>query len=136
MNKQIPCFCEQCPPTNITSINPSDYKVNQPQFISNENIVCFDVDDTLILWNRPDSDLVLEDSSYKVHKKHIESMKRFHARGHFVIVWSKGGAAWAKKCVELLRIEKYVNLVMAKPSWCFDDQPLDKLADICYDKDE
>lgn len=120
----------------IDCIDPFSNKVNQPQFIENENIVCFDVDDTLVLWNRPDSDLIIEDSPYKIHKKHIISMKRFHSRGQFVIVWSKGGAQWAKKAVQLLGIEKYVNLVCAKPSWCFDDQPLDKLADLCYDKDE
>ncbi len=138
-NQRTVHYSIQNPSGNIsvmTSFEPSSSKVNQPQLIENEDIVCFDVDDTLILWNRPDSDLVVGDSSYKIHKKHIQSMKRFHSRGQFVIVWSKGGAKWAKKAVKLLGIEKYVNLVMAKPSWCFDDQPLSELAVLCYDKDE
>lgn len=108
----------------------------KPQFISNENIVAFDCDDTLILWDHPKSDKILGSSRYKIHEKHVQLLKRFHARGQFVIVWSKGGAEWAKKVVDLLGIEDYVNLIISKPSWLFDDRPLKDLGYLCFEKDE
>ena len=88
---------------------------------NNDQGVCFDVDDTLILWDHPDSNLTIEGISVKAHEKHIAYLKRHHARGHHVTVWSAGGAAWAERAVRLLGIEAFVHEVRAKPRWYVDD---------------
>jgi phosphoserine phosphatase len=52
---------------------------------------------------------------------HIEDIKRHKARGHLVCVWSAGGSEWAEAAVKALKLEKYVDLVIAKPTWVIDD---------------
>jgi len=59
----------------------------------------------------------------KPHKKHIEAMKLHKLRGHTVIVWSAGGWEWAEAAIRALNLEKYVDLVLEKPMWCYDDLP-------------
>lgn len=125
---------------------------NQPTY--------FDVDDTLIMWNRPvvdDPDVIeitcptsrtmrtlmemsddgslapdtpsepVEVGSWtervKPHRKHIEELKKHKMRGHTVIVWSAGGWEWAEAVVRALKLEKYVDLVLEKPTWYYDDLP-------------
>ena len=56
------------------------------------------------------------------HKKHIEQMRIHKSRGHFNVVWSAGGAAWAMAAVEALGIHGVVDIVMAKPAWAYDDK--------------
>jgi phosphoserine phosphatase len=48
-------------------------------------------------------------------------MKSHKFRGHTVIVWSAGGVEWAKTVVTALGLENYVDLVVAKPKWYYDD---------------
>lgn len=89
----------------------------------------FDVDDTLVLWNIPANraaDVIFipcGDEFVQVvpHRKHIEQLKRHKARGHTVIVWSAGGSEWAKNVVEMLQLTSLVDVVMAKPTWFYDD---------------
>ena len=99
---------------------------------NSEQIICFDVDDTLILWDEnhnqpfdgcisikcPHSESM---SFHRPHKRHIEFLKRQHAKGYSVVVWSSGGTAWAKDIVESLGLEKYVDIVMSKPIKWVDD---------------
>lgn len=59
----------------------------------------------------------------KPHKKHIEQLKLHKLRGHTVIVWSAGGWEWAEAAVRALKLEKYVDLVIEKPRWAYDDLP-------------
>jgi hypothetical protein len=95
----------------------------------NDNVVCFDVDDTLIMWSWPaefnDDVITFDNWGHNVqlvpHKKHIELMKQFKARGHYVVVWSQGGFAWAKAVCETLGITHLVDEVKTKPKWCIDD---------------
>lgn len=93
-----------------------------------ENVVCFDVDDTLILWGRSgDYDLqmrcpytgVIEGGV--IHKQHVEMVKKHHNDGHFVIVWSGGGAPHAREAVERLHLSDYVDLIIEKPMQYYDD---------------
>lgn len=53
----------------------------------------------------------------------VDKIKEFRARGHNVIIWSAGGADWAHTVVKSLKLEDYVDAIMPKPSWFFDDQP-------------
>jgi len=90
-----------------------------------DKVAWFDVDDTLILWSK-EGKYALGDCKYDIHEAHVELIKEFHARGHRVVVWSQGGYRWACKAVKLLDISKYVDLVMSKPEWVFDDKPSSK----------
>jgi hypothetical protein len=98
---------------------------------TNENIVCFDVDDTLVIWNIPpgrEKDCILFNSFgtgewLLPHQPHIKMLKQFRARGHKVIVWSQGGAQWAAEVVKTLKLEEFVDVAMTKPKWIIDDLP-------------
>lgn len=99
--------------------------------IETNNLVCFDVDDTLVMWDIPESReheaITFNSFGYPCrllpHHKHIELMKQFRARGHTVIVWSQGGYEWALAVVKKLGIEDCVDVVMTKPKWIVDDLP-------------
>jgi hypothetical protein len=102
------------------------------QVIENEHIVCFDVDDTLVMWDIPAGlamDAVLFDNFGVAefllpHAAHIKLLKQFKVRGQFVIVWSQGGHKWASEVVNRLELNDYVDLVMTKPQWVVDDLPM------------
>lgn len=98
------------------------------KIIGNDSTVFFDCDDTLIMWNhnRDESKLVPVTSNgitelLRPHYKHIEQLKKHKFRGHTVVVWSAGGVEWATAVVKSLKLEKYVDLVIAKPRWYYDD---------------
>lgn len=112
-------------------------KCNQPVYI--------DVDNTLVMWD----DLTPEDKANGIaitcpiskafteegnevevepwtellvpHKAHIEMLKQHKLRGHTIIVWSAGGWEWAEAVVKALQLEKYVDVVLEKPMWFYDD---------------
>lgn len=120
-------------------------KCNQPTF--------FDVDETLVMWehgdpSHPDCIKVevpigrqkraAEDQGWETeeitvqgdwsawirpHKKHIEALKKHKLRGQTVIVWSAGGWEWAEAAVRALGLVDYVDLVLEKPRWAYDDLP-------------
>lgn len=99
------------------------------QINKNDHVICFDVDDTLVMWDYPinlDS-WIVRVGGYQVtpHLYHIEAIKKAKARGHYVIVWSQGGQEWASEVVRTLQLQDYVDLVMCKPKWIFDDLPPD-----------
>jgi hypothetical protein len=91
--------------------------------------VYFDVDDTLVLWPEFGS----EDFGYTLdlgagifvrpHEFHIQKLKEHKVRGHKVVVWSQGGSEWAEKVCKALGIEAYVDVVISKPRWFYDDLP-------------
>jgi hydroxymethylpyrimidine pyrophosphatase-like HAD family hydrolase len=78
----------------------------------NKETVYFDVDDTLVIW---------EGQQYRPHLKHINALKQHALRGHFVVVWSAGGFDWAHRIVNELNLINYVDAVMSKPKWIYDD---------------
>lgn len=106
--------------------------MSKPLKISNGPVVCFDVDDTLLLWEIP-KDIKLDDpriiatrcngfTEYSFPNEHnVNLLKRMAKKGHDIIVWSKGGANWAGAVVEALNIGRYVRIVMAKPTYYVDD---------------
>lgn len=97
-----------------------------------ENTLVCDVDDTLIFWdsncNKPFVD-ALEVTCphdgrrtwHRVHKRHVEFLKKQHAKGYTVVVWSASGVGWAQAVVEKLGITDYVDFVMSKPLKWVDD---------------
>lgn len=112
--------------------------------IPSDQVVYFDVDDTLVKWDCSAEDIEKEGisiicpESYCIidgeltrtyswtqnivpHKKHVEQLKLHKSRGHTVVVWSMGGWDWAKTVVHALNLEKYVDLVISKPTWTYDD---------------
>ena len=103
--------------------------------LKSESTICFDVDDTLILWDKHSLDLthdaegrvlIVDQNDYKPatfipHHRHIGFLKKQYAKGHNIIVWSASGTVWAKSVVEALDLTDYVDVVMAKPQRYVDD---------------
>ena len=99
--------------------------------IGRRHLVCFDVDDTLILHHRKPQpgDIVhylthnnLKEHEVIVHTKHVDMLKRHKQFGKcWIIVWSWGGADWAELVVKTLGLEDYVDLVTGKPFKYYDD---------------
>lgn len=95
---------------------------NQPTY--------FDVDDTLVGWgyaatpNEKTIPITCRGITQHVvpHRKHIEQLKAHAARGHTIIVWTKGGWEWGKAVVEALSLTEFVHLVVEKPEWYYDDK--------------
>lgn len=115
--------------------------------IPTDNAVFFDVDDTLIIWSPtpeqsekyglditcPGSNILRDDGTLDIgsswverivpHFIHIEQLKKHKARKHPVVVWSAGGFLWAHAAITALGLENYVDLVISKPTWAYDDLP-------------
>jgi hypothetical protein len=98
-------------------------RCNQPTY--------FDVDDTLVKWGYAglpvEGSIAIECEGFVQHlvphKKHIDQLKAHKARGHTIVVWSQGGDKWAEAVVKALNLEEYVDLVIEKPQWYYDDLP-------------
>ncbi len=116
------------------------------QQIKNDNVAFFDVDDTLIIYDYPPDreDEALDISlsplvSARVvpHKRHIEMIKLHKSWGNGVVVWSRSGWEWAKIVVEKLGLTDYVDAVMCKPMYYYDDKKCyDFLRDHRYQEDK
>lgn len=101
--------------------------------VSEHPVVFFDVDETLVITRDiehvPHNVLEIQvcegRKPIKVvpHWDHVRVLRQFSQRGHTVVVWSAGGSRWAQAVVRALDLEDYVDLVMPKPSFYFDDQP-------------
>jgi len=87
--------------------------VEAVNIIKGDNTAYFDVDETLVLWTADE---------YKVNQPMVDQLKQHAARGHTVIVWSAGGWEWALRIVRKLNLDPYVNAVMCKPKWYWDDK--------------
>lgn len=91
--------------------------------------VYFDLDDTLVYWGHSsepfDGSVKIEALGHthyvKTHSVHIAQLKAHKVRGHTIIVWSKGGAEWAYAAIVALGLCDYVDLVIEKPQWLYDD---------------
>lgn len=104
----------------------------------------YDVDDTLVMWDGtpeqlakygvefecPGSHTIIDGeivptpswkSTLLPHAYHIEQLIKHKMRGHTNIVWSAGGYDWAEAVIRTLKLEQYVDLVISKPIWCYDD---------------
>jgi hypothetical protein len=101
----------------------------------NRNVIVFDVDDTLILWDEKSRDLKASTDgrviiicpydklpySFTVHDRHVAFLKREKAKGSFVIVWSRSDGSWAEAVCKALVLESYVDIAMSKPNKYVDD---------------
>jgi hypothetical protein len=120
----------------------------------------YDVDDTLVMWNASAEELESRGVDFTCpgsftfidgemresppwsarllpHRKHIEQLKKHKMRGHTNIVWSAGGYDWAAAVVKALGLEDYVDLVISKPTWFYDDlTPEEFMGKRYYMKDE
>lgn len=103
--------------------------------------VYFDVDNTLIFAESDISSktalllpsVCINSTRFFLHDIHIEKPKEFKARGHVVVVWSAGGADWAEMVVSAAGLRDYVDVVIAKPAWYFDDLVVtDWIGKHCY----
>lgn len=107
-------------------------------YLDTGNALFFDVDDTLIMHALEDGNdlskcITIKDphltgyeADYFPHSSHINTLKRNHHRGKTIIVWSAAGVEWAKAVVEALKLEKYVTLILEKPTVYVDDIPIEK----------
>lgn len=129
--------------------------------IPSVNSVFWDVDDTLVLWNPTKEQLEKDGIDFECpaglflneennvtpgkpwtarlvpHKTHIEQLKKHKMRGHMIVVWSAGGYDWAEAVVKRLGLEQYVDVVISKPTWAYDDMPAERiLPKVQWMKDE
>lgn len=113
-----------------------------PFVLENDHIACFDVDETLVLWNIPPGfegkTVECINYGYKEHllphDVHIKLLRQFKFRGHAVVIWSQGGYEWAVEVAKRLGIFDDANIIMAKPKWLIDDLPPDAWTQVFYKK--
>lgn len=99
------------------------------QVIENELIVACDIDDTLVMWDSPTvpsfGKVEIQFAGKSVyltpHQYHIDLIKMYKERGYFVIAWSANGKSHAKKVIEALNLDEYVDLAMTKLTKHMDD---------------
>ena len=99
------------------------------KIISGNKVVYFDVDDTLIDWDRRDTEASLPFANpdnglvWMLEPKWavIRKLKEHKLAGDTVVVWSQGGWDWAEEVVRTLQIEGSVDVVMSKPHQYYDD---------------
>lgn len=102
-----------------------------------ENAAYFDVDKTLVLYEKKDKDSVEfnyygEKRFLKIHKDHVSFLKALRARGFYITVWSNNGWAWAEHVVKTLRLTKYVHEAKSKPAKIIDDESPEKWLKAIY----
>lgn len=103
--------------------------MSNPFILKSDNTVFVDCDDTLCIWDytneQKENGIKFNNYGYEVylvpHKRHIESIKLHKARGHRIVVWSAGGWEWALEVVKTLQLTEYVDVVLSKPKWFYDD---------------
>ncbi len=101
--------------------------------VENEKTAYWDVDDTLVMHHMEDHpkaiEVVYDDGRKQIkhllvpHQDHIDELKLLYRTGWEIIVWSAGGYKWAHSVVKALKLEEFVDVVMAKPSRYYDDLP-------------
>ena len=97
--------------------------------IKGKNFVYFDVDDTLINWNRRDTEnsfiFTIPDSGgvwcMEANWDIVRKLKEHKRNGDTVVVWSQGGWDWAEEVVSVLNLQQYVDVIMSKPHRYYDD---------------
>lgn len=111
-----------------------------------ENIIPFDVDETLVLadyqrhydqdgdyYNKTTCGLRTRIFDYygeprerAINLRMVELLKAKKARGFYVRVWSANGYRWAEEVVTKLDLWDYVDSVETKPNVYFDDKGADE----------
>ncbi len=115
----------------------SEYLKNV-KFLDNRQIVAFDVDQTLVMWDDnpyepgpgklkfivPANDKTVY---LRPHEKHLFILKGYKTRGFQVIIWSAAGVEWTREIIKVLELEKYVDYAMNKFCAYVDDLPADQI---------
>lgn len=102
--------------------------------INSEQLICVDVDDTILLWQpvtpENQSNLVEFYDPYEKCKKwvlshpaHIKIIKDRKARGATIILWSQSGYEWAVQAAKACGLLEYVDYCASKPVAIIDDKP-------------
>jgi hypothetical protein len=99
--------------------------------ITNNLVVAFDIDDTLLMYNETGKP---QENSIEImhplnghyeypipHYAHIKLLKNYKAQGYHIIVWSAQGYEWVLASIKALNIEDYVDLKMSKLIKYVDD---------------
>lgn len=109
--------------------------------LRNSKIWYFDVDDTLILWDKskyphlPILNFTYKSKSINItpHQRNINLLVKLSKIGWYIRVYSGSGADWAEIVVKNLGIEQYVDSVECKPQGITDDKgPGDGLTYVVY----
>lgn len=110
--------------------------------INSEQIICIDVDDTLVMHAKAKKrdNLVHITDPYDgfqrclvMHVPHIKILKDRKARGATILVWSQSGHAWAEAVICALGLQDYVDYVLSKPTAYIDDKKVqDWMAERIY----
>jgi len=102
-----------------------------------QQTIFFDVDETLVLHSYDQTEDNLKDTlsiSYD-HSGYpynnivlpntpvIESLIRFKKNGSNIVVWSQSGSDWAEAVIKSLKLTEYVDIIVNKPMWYYDDLP-------------
>lgn len=90
----------------------------------NPHIMCFDLDDTLIMWN--------DEGDYTPNLDHIAEMRKAKRRGQYVRLWTRAPLEFAFKIINELGIESFIDSVENKPEFYWDDRPADHWMVRCY----
>jgi len=95
----------------------------------------FDVDDTLVIHatnmteEQEKRSIRVRDECFTTscipNTPMIEKLKDHYIRGDGVCVWSQGGSDWAEAVVKALKLEKYVHVILTKPTHYYDDLEVD-----------
>jgi predicted phosphatase len=111
------------------------------KIIKSNNITCFDIDNTLLIWDKHykekrEGAIELNYGDEKIylkpHSMHITFLKHAYKRGDTVILWSKNGYQHAQQVAKKLKLEKYIHFCMSKPTRHVDDKS--DISSICGDR--
>lgn len=97
----------------------------------NEQVICCDIDDTIVIWNLsaqgekiviPCPHSLHGEFNLKKHEPHIRLVKERLARGALFIVWSAAGFAWAKAVFQAIGLDHENIHIYSKPIAYLDDK--------------
>lgn len=98
--------------------------------IDKDQNVCFDVDDTLLIYDFPNGfkdTITIEhgvknvQTSFVVNTPAVDLLKSYYNNNKTIIVWSAGGFDWVEKVIKALNLEDFVDICMTKPEKYIDD---------------
>lgn len=98
-----------------------------------EPTIYFDVDETLIIHPPKGQEFktkrgTIELKGYgrsfhlKPHRKHIAELKKRKKEGFVIVVWTASGAPWGREIIKKLKLTKYVDFIVSKPEFYYDDK--------------
>ena len=113
---------------------PLDKSLKHSGILPYDDVAYFDVNDTLLhkTKDKQEDSVKIEGVDDKnngwhtPNKRNIELMKELKEKGHPIAVWSGAGYKMAKAAVEALKLEPYVDAVMAKPTIYVDNKEAPK----------